>query len=586
MEDFGSGPGFGSPLPPGTTTFNYVAGTPFDGDYTISSMTNFFDWHDTVDNTPNDTNGRAFIVNAAFDPGEFFRTDINGLCENTSYEFSAFVLNLLPDTGGGGNGIPINVRFQIWDDTDTNLLAQGDTGPVNGTPNPEWIQYALLFTTQPGQNGVILRMLNNGAGGIGNDLAIDDIMFRTCGDLVTITGENDEFELIACNDELSSATVELTANPVFSKHFYQWQESIDQVIWTDISGEINQNFFAPTAIGTRFYRSLIAEDSINVQNNQCNTISDIFEITIDERPDPPISLGDILNCEEDVESLTVEVPQGVTVDWYDAPTGGNLLLSDNIIFETDIVGIYYAEAVSLNANCTSISRTEVSLSRFDPIEVDDETVFFCEDQNIELIVDVDDDIISYNWSTGEVTPTIIVNEAGIVTVDLVNNNGCTATQTFTVNQINRPRIQSVTSDFTDIIIETQEEGDFEYSIDGINFQLENILRGIPGGFYDIIVRDRNGCGVDTINFLHYIIPRFFTPNGDGDNDTFTLIGIETFESSEVNIFNRFGKLLVSSQNTTFSWDGTFQNKQLPASDYWYFIRIDDQEIRGHFTLKR
>ena len=88
-EDFGSGTTDGPALPPGTTSYNFTTGTPNDGDYTISSTTNYFDWISIQDHTPGDTNGKSFIVNASFTAGEFYQRQVAGLCENTSYEFSS-----------------------------------------------------------------------------------------------------------------------------------------------------------------------------------------------------------------------------------------------------------------------------------------------------------------------------------------------------------------------------------------------------------------------------------------------------------------------------------------------------------------
>ena len=86
--------------------------------------------------------------------------------------------------------------------------------------------------------------------------------------------------------------------------------------------------------------------------------------------------------------------------------------------------------------------------------------------------------------------------------------------------------------------------------------------------------------------LHFIIPKYFTPNGDGIKDVFSLRGIEYFDSSEVYIFDRYGKLLAGSRNQPFFWDGIYNGELMPTSDYWYVIKINDQKINGHFTLKR
>ena len=84
------------------------------------------------------------------------------------------------------------------------------------------------------------------------------------------------------------------------------------------------------------------------------------------------------------------------------------------------------------------------------------------------------------------------------------------------------------------------------------------------------------------------IPRFFTPNNDGDND-FWIIPNEFDVVQEVLIFNRYGKILDKISNTTtqMSWDGTYNGAFLPSSDYWYSIQLKDGEVlSGHFSLKR
>lgn len=890
-ESFGTGTNIGPPLPVGTTTYQYVTGEPQDGQYTISNNSGFFDWHNTGDRTPGDTNGKMLIVNADFTSGEFFRISVSGLCQGTSYEFSAWVLNLLPISGCGGNGIPINVGFEIWDSTDTILLAAGDTGPVGGTVTPVWNQHGLVFQTQAGQTEVILKMINNGQGGCGNDLAIDDIVFKSCGDSVDITDSSNSNVFYGCTTSLSS--LELTANPdfsVFQTHAYQWQTSTNGVSWSDISSANNQTHTVNPIEGTAFYRVKVAEDAVNLQNDLCNVLSDIFELTIEAPPDSPTSDGDVTDCGLDAVSLSVSVPNNVLVNWFDAPSGGNLietnatsfvtmvegtyyaeavtalagcisttrtpvtffrltppngenisisfcegsnillqsdipnivsynwstgetnseisvstqgsysvlmintdgceitsefevtqidapnppvslgdvalcndnsaaleveaspntainwysqptggtlLQSDSFTYNTDIEGTYYAEAISLDGcnslnrtavnftrieppngttttvefcegssvglnvnntnftsynwstgetspeinvdapgnyfvdvvkedgceirfefelleigipqapvslgdivecngdarilsvevpagitvnwydselngnliaenttsltvnlagiyyaegitlsgNCSSITRTAVNFSRLDPLDFSDETIYFCEGSETLLSVDVENNI-SYNWSNGETTPEITVSTPGAYSVDFVNANGCEATKVFDVIQVNIPEISEVITNGFNIEISTTEIGDYSYSIDGQNFQYDPVFYGIPGGVYTISVRDNFGCGQDIISHLHFVIPKFFTPNNDGFNDYFEIRGIEEFNFSEVNIFDRYGKLLKSYKNGPVAWDGTYRSNLMPTNDYWYQIIIDGEEFTGHFTLKR
>jgi gliding motility-associated-like protein len=587
VETFGTGT-INTPLPNGTTTFRFVNDSPFDGEYTVASNSGYFDWHNIEDHTSNDNNGKMLIVNADFDPGEFYRTTITGLCEQTTYEFSAWLINLLPASGCGGNGISINIQYEIWDSTDKVQLAIGATGSIENTEIPIWNQFALLFKTEVGQTSVILKIKNHGVGGCGNDLAIDDIVFKSCGDSVTIEDNSSNKRLTVCEDETPFST-QITAIPdfaVFSSHFYQWQESFDGITWTNITGENNNTYNTAPLISTTFYRVLISDNVLNLNNSLCNSSSDIFEIRVIPIPNAPLSNGNLILCENDPTPLSVKVPQGVNVNWYDTVNGGNLLLSNSITLNTNgMSGTYYAEAVSNVIDCQSSARTPVSVNFIEIPQVNDETLKLCENTSIVLQANSNIPNATYFWNNGENTEQITVTSPGIYNVK-VSNNGCTATKAFTLERIDNPILNNVYSNGKNIVVSTLNEGNFQYSLDGNTFQFSNFFTNIDGGLYTIYAKEIDCDEIVTSEFLHFHIPKYFTPNNDGFNDMFELKGIEFFNNSQVSIFNRYGKLLKSSKNAPFSWDGTLTGEPLPSDDYWYVIVIDDQKFTGHFTLKR
>jgi len=302
VEDFGTAPTSATQhvqLPvPGATTYMFLGSPPVefaDGRYTVSNM-NYqqWNWFNEEDHTSGDINGRMLVVNASFVPGEFYRLPVSGLCENTTYTFSSWVKNLTPRdlTHSGGFPNPCNVRFEIWDSTNTTLLKSGNTGDFLGSlnaENGEWIQFGLLFKTQPGQNSIILKMVNNGVGGYGNDLAIDDIEFKSCGDSIEIEDTIARNTVNLCSTQIPYTT-SITAIPdnvVFSSHFYQWQISTDRTIWIDIVGETTSSLTITGLIATTYYRTKVAESAINVNNGLCNTISDVFDINITKAPASP-----------------------------------------------------------------------------------------------------------------------------------------------------------------------------------------------------------------------------------------------------------------------------------------------------------
>ncbi len=87
------------------------------------------------------------------------------------------------------------------------------------------------------------------------------------------------------------------------------------------------------------------------------------------------------------------------------------------------------------------------------------------------------------------------------------------------------------------------------------------------------------------NVNSLVIPNYFTPNGDGNNDFWSIQDTNN-EIEGISIFDRFGRLLKYSKANSL-WDGTFNNEQLPSTDYWFLIVLKNGEnLNGHFSLKR
>ena len=141
------------------------------------------------------------VVNASFDPGLFYEEEITGICENTQFEFSADIINLIQRNVT--DHILPNVAFLIDDEV---VL---ETGVI--TQDERWKTFAFTFTTAPGQSSVKLSLRNNAPGGIGNDLALDNIRFRACGPPTAIT--SNAIDSIFCQkDNPLLLTAELESN--------------------------------------------------------------------------------------------------------------------------------------------------------------------------------------------------------------------------------------------------------------------------------------------------------------------------------------------------------------------------------------
>ena len=151
------------------------------------------------------------------------------------------------------------------------------------------------------------------------------------------------------------------------------------------------------------------------------------------------------------------------------------------------------------------------------------------------------------------------------------------------------------SDSNDVEVVVLGGGSYEYSVNGGSFQDSPVFRDLPPGENSLVVNDKNGCGTtEPIPFLVIGYPKFFTPNGDGINDTWNVQGLQALADPVVFVFDRYGKLLKQMDETSPGWDGTFNGRQLPASDYWFRLeygRVEGSEVtenvlRSHFSLKR
>ncbi|MFY9241464.1 MAG: T9SS type B sorting domain-containing protein [Polaribacter sp.] len=139
---------------------------------------------------------------------------------------------------------------------------------------------------------------------------------------------------------------------------------------------------------------------------------------------------------------------------------------------------------------------------------------------------------------------------------------------------------------------------YEFSLDNTNFSGNGTsftFTNVEAGLRTVYVRDINNCeepiqtNVSVIGFKKY-----FTPNGDGDNDFWNIKGLTAanFKSVNVSIFDRYGKIIGAITNfNSQGWDGSYNGKLLIASNYWFKAEIidkDDNVIKesGNFSLIR
>lgn len=171
---------------------------------------------------------------------------------------------------------------------------------------------------------------------------------------------------------------------------------------------------------------------------------------------------------------------------------------------------------------------------------------------------------------------------------------CSESYDFAINVVPTPHIVSVEESGANAFEFAAEGGSGAYLFDfGDGYQSSSTLSPATyGRTYKVKVKDELGCESDTtIKTPTYELefPVSFTPNGDGENDVWEIKNIDKYPGATVKIFDRFGKKLCDMKAAEMdAWDGTYNGRALPSTDYWYEIQIDeiDKTYIGHFTLIR
>jgi gliding motility-associated-like protein len=209
--------------------------------------------------------------------------------------------------------------------------------------------------------------------------------------------------------------------------------------------------------------------------------------------------------------------------------------------------------------------------------------------------------VSYQWSTGEQTSRINPSEPGLYTLTATREEDgvqCEVSQTVEVITSVPPAIGEIVIEglqaSNTVRVEPAVDGTFEYALNDSPYQNSPVFKGVPPGSHQLHMRDSRGCGslIETITVVGYYT--FFTPNGDGLQDLWQIWGLEQLANPVVYIFDRYGKLLKQMDNTSAGWDGTFNGRQLPATDYWFRLEYEDiggqritaRYLQTHFSLKR
>lgn len=334
----------------------------------------------------------------------------------------------------------------------------------------------------------------------------------------------------------------------------------------------------------------IAEVTLKISNTTIPAQSPFSICDEDENQD---GLYQFDLASEVTPQLITGLPNNLKVNYFlnttDAITETNPL-PNPFKNTTPFTQLIYAKVVN-GTDCYDIVPITLVVNTFDPPNFEDQTLYLCKGDEINLTVATG--FNSYLWNDGTTENSLPVHTAGDYSITVTNDKGCKKTKKYKII-LSEPAIitNAIVKDFSanenSILVEYTGAGNYEFSLDGLSYQDDPLFTAVKPGIYDVVARDKNGCGIS--NFYQVIIldyPRFFTPNGDTFNDLWSIKNLDMLPDYTISIFDRYGKLLKQMDQNNTGWTGLFNGQQLPADDYWFnLIFSDGRIVKGHFSLKR
>jgi gliding motility-associated-like protein len=331
-------------------------------------------------------------------------------------------------------------------------------------------------------------------------------------------------------------------------------------------------------------------------------------------PTSDFTVSDTVVCEYDSVHInyTGSAPSNAIYSWN---IEGNILNNQGPIDTIFTPGVYSAKLTVNQGGCISSQTTQNIFVNPKPLLSFSPSVYVgCEPLNVVFNNYSSPANSVYLWNLGDgdtshsVSPNHTYLSNGIYTVSLnaTTPEGCYDTMSISnlihvypkpvANAIVNPNVSNIDNpnfQFTDL---SQLANSWHWDFgDGNTSDSQNPYYSYAavGETYTVwlVVKSDKGC-IDSTQLIVRVIvdkievPNIITPNGDGSNDKFVIKNIEMVESSQVLIFNRWGKKVYESNNYQNDWDGD----NLADGVYFYVIRyktfLDEFEEKGSVTIMR
>ena len=332
-----------------------------------------------------------------------------------------------------------------------------------------------------------------------------------------------------------------------------------------------------------------------ISSDECDANTDQITVTV-TATDQDVLGEDVTLCEDAEYEVVPNLQNYTVVAWSTGETTPTIRVRpDNGATETVAVELVTADGC--------VIMDAVNVSRED-LELDIESTPVCINDGELTPAKLNAGNFpgaTYEWSTGENTSSIEVEQAGSYTVTVSLDAGCTATQTVDIEMdsyIAKVDPEEIKIGQGETVVLNASGGD-EYTWtppDGLSCTTCEAPEASPSTTttYTVVILRNSGCqesaqakveiGQGTCDILR--VPNVITPlTRDGLNDQWEIGGLTP--DAEVNIYDRWGGLIFQATNYQNDWTG-LRNGTSQVSEsgtYFYIIRLSSGDVcRGSITV--
>ncbi len=349
----------------------------------------------------------------------------------------------------------------------------------------------------------------------------------------------------------------------------------------------NSNMFIGLSAATY---SIVIEDANSCQSTATASLTNIPGLSLSIASEPE-------TCEIGTGSISVSVFNGTSpfsYSWNTAPTQTNAQA-------TGLQAGAYAVTVIDADGC---SETAAGIVTADSLAIDlGGDVVICGQPNVLLGSQLQLSNMSYQWSNGSDSATIVANTFSIYSLTVTDANNCSAIDSIEVvdaefdPQVMPSDTSALEDEFVELLAVGGDNYEWLFPTSGLSCTLcpDPAFTAVDSVTYSVEVSLDIGC-VDTVSVTINVldsyfplveVPDVFSPNGDGMNDNWIIPFIEFFPENQLTVINRWGDVVYQANPYTNEWDGTFNGQFLPQGTYYFILELNVNQFetfKGPLTI--